>query len=98
MDTRPSSNMMKETVCASLMQCGIDVYDLGMAPTPVVFRESRKIGAGIVVTSSHNPTEWNGLKFIIEGRGINEDELQVVLNNQSIPQTKIGIVKKINSD
>jgi len=98
MDTRPSSNMMKETVCASLMQCGIDVYDLGMAPTPVVFRESRKIGAGIVVTSSHNPTKWNGLKFIIEGRGINEDELQVVLNNQTIPQTKIGIVKKIDSD
>jgi len=61
-----------------------------MSPTPVVFRESRKYGSGIVVTSSHNPLEWNGLKFILEGRGINEQELVTVLQNQSLPKSKIG--------
>ena len=50
-DTRPSCNIVKETASAALMQCGIDVFDLGMVPTPVVFRESRKYGAGIVVTA-----------------------------------------------
>ncbi|NIQ17068.1 MAG: phosphomannomutase, partial [Candidatus Dadabacteria bacterium] len=46
-DTRPSCSMMLETASAALLQNGIDVYNLGMVPTPVVFRESRKYEAGI---------------------------------------------------
>ena len=65
-DTRPSSKILSETVLASLMERGMDVYNLGIAPTPVIFRESRKYGAGIMITSSHNPLQWNGLKFILE--------------------------------
>jgi len=80
------------------MQNGVDVYNLGMSPTPVVFREARKYGAGIVVTSSHNPLEWNGLKFIVEGRGINEQELTTVLQDQSIPKSKIGKEIRITSN
>ena len=49
-----------------MLEKGIDVYNLGMTPTPVAFREAKKIGAGIIITSSHNPLEWNGLKFILE--------------------------------
>ena len=67
--------MIKDTAIAALMKNGIDVFDLGMVPTPVVFREARKYGAGLIISSSHNPIEWNGMKFIIEGRGINEKEL-----------------------
>ena len=97
-DTRSSANMVRETACASVMQNGVDVYNLGMSPTPVVFREARKYGAGIVVTSSHNPLEWNGLKFIVEGRGINEQELTTVLQDQSIPKSKIGKEIRITSN
>ena len=97
-DTRPSANMVMGTACASVMQNGVDVYNLGMSPTPVVFREARKYGAGIVVTSSHNPLEWNGLKFIVEGRGINEQELTTVLQDQSIPKSKIGKEIRITSN
>ena len=82
-DTRPSGHMIVETVKAGLMQSGIDVYDLGIAPTPVVFREARKYGAGVMITSSHNPIEWNGLKFIIDGRGLNQNELDIIKNNQN---------------
>ena len=96
-DTRPTCHIIKETAAAALMQCGIDVFDLGMVPTPVVFRESRKYGAGIVVTSSHNPLEWNGLKFIVDGRGINEDELNSVVNEQVTSKTKIGTETLIGS-
>jgi len=74
-DTRPSGKIIQETISAVLMKNGIDVFDLGMVPTPVIFRESRKYGAGIVISSSHNPIKWNGMKFILEGRGINEKEL-----------------------
>ena len=89
-DTRLSGSMIKDTASAALMKNGIDVFSLGTVPTPVVFREARKYGAGIVVSSSHNPIEWNGLKFIIEGRGINESELPQIIQKQEIPKTKIG--------
>ena len=61
-----------------------------MVPTPVVFREAREYGAGIMVTSSHNPIEWNGLKFIIDGRGLNEDELNTFKNDLDIDKSVIG--------
>ena len=96
-DTRPTGQMIAETVKAQLMESGIDVYDLGMAPTPVAFRESRKYGAGIIVTSSHNPIEWNGLKMIIDGRGINQEQLDTVMKEQSTPKSEIGKEYKIES-
>ena len=90
--------MIIETASAALLQCGIDVYNLGMAPTPVIFRESRKYGAGIIVTSSHNPLEWNGLKFILNGRGINEEELNFLTNDQDTSKSIIGLETKIESN
>ena len=96
-DTRPTGIMVKETAGAALRQNGINVYDLGMAPTPVVFHESQKYGSGIVVTSSHNPIEWNGLKFIIEGRGINESELPQILEHQEYKKSSIGTEDEIES-
>ena len=96
-DTRPSGKMIQETISAVLMKNGIDVFDLGMVPTPVIFRESRKYGAGIVISSSHNPIKWNGMKFILEGRGINEKELPQIINHQEILKSKIGNIKKIKS-
>ena len=99
-DTRPSSDMIRETAKASLMECGIDVYDLGMSPTPVVFRESRKFGAGLMITSSHNPLEWNGLKFLINGRMPKDEELEIITNTQQPEKSpfKIGTEEKIESD
>ena len=96
-DTRPTGKMIQETVSAVLMKNGIDVFDLGMVPTPVVFREAKKYGAGIVISSSHNPIEWNGMKFILDGRGINEKELPQIINHQEISKSKISKIKKIKS-
>ena len=97
-DTRPSAEMLRETTCAALMQNGIDVFNLKLAPTPVVFREARKYGAGIVLTSSHNPLDWNGMKFIIDGRGINHTELETVLSEQNISKEKVGKETEIESE
>ena len=97
-DTRPTGKIILDNVSAVLMQNGIDVYNLGMAPTPIVFREAKKYGAGIMVTSSHNPIEWNGLKFILEGKGINEDELAIVKTKQVIKKEKFGKETLIESD
>ncbi len=97
-DTRPTGKIILDNVCTALTQNGIDIYNLGMVPTPVVFREARRYGAGIMVTSSHNPIEWNGLKFILEGRGINEDELAIVKTKQIIKKEKFGKETLIESD
>ena len=96
-DTRPTGSIIKETASAALMKNGVDVFSLGTAPTPVIFRESRKFGAGLVISSSHNPIEWNGMKFIIEGRGINEQELPKIIEHQDIIKSKIGIEQEVSS-
>ena len=90
MDTRETGEMIQKLVSATMLERGIDVYNLGIVPTPVVFRKAREIGAGIVITSSHNPLEWNGLKFIIDGRGITLDELEIVKNGKNLDKKDIG--------
>ena len=97
-DTRPSSPIIAQIVSASLMAAGIDVYNLGIAPTPAAFREARKYKAGIIVTASHNPLEWNGLKFIIDGRGLFEHELDEMLKTTSKPPDKFGNEFQISSN
>ena len=97
-DTRPTGEIIMNYVSAALMQCGIEVYNLGIVPTPVVFKEARKYGSGIMITASHNPLEWNGLKFILEGRGINEKELEVISNDQKISVSTIGNESFVESD
>jgi len=89
-DTRTTGEMIEKLVSATLLEKGIDVQILGVTPTPVVFRKARELGAGIVITSSHNPLEWNGLKFIIEGRGVTEKELEIVKNERNSNRPKLG--------
>ncbi|HIP58427.1 MAG TPA: phosphoglucosamine mutase [Archaeoglobus profundus] len=69
MDTRLSSPMLKSAVIAGLMSVGADVVDLGIAPTPALqyyVKCKKKVRGGIAVTASHNPKEYNGIKFIQE--------------------------------
>tara|TARA_B110001454_G_scaffold65016_1_gene63207 strand:+ start:5641 stop:6930 length:1290 start_codon:yes stop_codon:yes gene_type:complete len=89
-DTRTTGEMIEKLVSATLLERGIDVHNLGIAPTPIVFRKAKEIGAGIIITSSHNPLEWNGLKFIINGRGITQEELEIVKNERNSNRSNIG--------
>lgn len=97
-DTRPSSYLILQTVSAAIMEQGINVLDLGIAPTPFVFHESIKYGNGIIVTASHNPFEWNGLKFIINGRGIFEKELDLLQQENILSGTQFGEMYALNSN
>ena len=96
-DTRPSSRIIAPVVTAKLMAAGIDVYNLGVAPTPAAFREARKFGAAVMVTASHNPLEWNGLKFIIDGRGLFELELEAMLSMTGSFSNTLGNEFEISS-
>jgi phosphomannomutase len=65
-DTRPSGPMIFGAVSAGLLSVGVDVIDVGVATTPSVALLGRFLGtsASIVITASHNPILWNGIKFL----------------------------------
>jgi phosphomannomutase len=65
-DTRPSGDMIRSAVVAGLLAGGTRVIDLGIATTPATALMTRRMNCdgGVVVTASHNPVEWNGLKFL----------------------------------
>ena len=58
--------MFARAAAAGLMSVGVDVLDLGVVPTPTVQMavEHHHAGAGLILTASHNPIEWNALKFV----------------------------------
>lgn len=64
-DTRPSGPMMRHAVIAGLNAAGCQVLDVGVVPTPTVAVLVEELGAagGICITASHNPVQWNALKF-----------------------------------
>ena len=65
-DTRPSGAMIQSAVTAGLLACGLDVVDLGVVTTPGVGLMAIKTQAAgaVMVTASHNPSQYNGIKFL----------------------------------
>jgi phosphomannomutase len=65
-DARTSGPMFSHAAAAGLMSVGVDVIDVGVVPTPTVQLavEHHHAGAGLIITASHNPIEWNALKFV----------------------------------
>jgi phosphomannomutase len=65
-DPRTSGEMVKHAVIAGILSSGGRVVDIGVCPVPTVQLEvrRRKANGGIAITASHNPAEWNALKFI----------------------------------
>jgi phosphomannomutase len=79
-DTRATGPIASRAVTSAVLGMGTDVIDYGIISTPAIFRESRRNERpAVIVTASHNEPEWNGLKFVVNGRGINQSEMDEVL-------------------
>jgi phosphomannomutase len=65
-DARTSGPMFTRAAVAGLMSVGVDAIELGVVPTPTVQMavEHHRSGGGLILTASHNPIEWNALKFV----------------------------------
>ncbi|HRO73510.1 MAG TPA: phosphoglucosamine mutase, partial [Saprospiraceae bacterium] len=81
-DGRLSGNMVSQLAVNTLIGMGINVVDLGLSTTPTVEMAVPEMGAGagIIFTASHNPKEWNALKFLNDkGEFISpEDGLEII--------------------
>ena len=64
-DTRTTNAMLDQAICAGLLESGVDVIKIGMVPTPLVGYAAEKLDAdaGIMLTASHNPSPYNGIKL-----------------------------------
>ena len=64
-DTRTTNKMLDQAICAGLLESGVDVIKIGMVPTPLVGYATEKLDAdaGIMLTASHNPSQYNGIKL-----------------------------------
>jgi phosphomannomutase len=101
-DSRPSGEMVRAAVISGLVSVGIDVIDIGVVPTPTVEIAVKKLKAvgGICVTASHNPAQWNALKFFNKsGEFITDDEysaLDGIFNSRAFayqPVVGLGQIK-----
>ncbi len=77
-DGRLSSPAMAEAVAGGLRACGLKVLRCGLGPTPLLYFAAQRpeVHAGIMVTGSHNPPDFNGFKFVFAGKPFFGDRIQ----------------------
>ena len=98
--------MIQNLVQSSLISMGVDVVDLGLSTTPTVEIMVQKYNAngGIIITASHNPTEWNALKLLDEnGEFLDSDQGKLIVDFSENKNFKfssvndLGELTKINN-
>ena len=100
-DPRTSSEMIKHAVTAGLLSTGCNVVDLGTLPTPAVQYAVRKYyDGGIMVTASHNPPKYNGLK-LLDSDGIGtpddlEEEIEDIYFNDKQERVTWEVLKRVD--
>lgn len=83
-DGRPHGKNYLEICYKTIINAGFNVVDCGIIPTPTAqfIVQKNQYSGGILLTASHNPTEWNGLKFLDnDGCFVNPEKTKILLNN-----------------
>jgi phosphomannomutase len=99
-DARISGEIVSSLVASTLRSLGIDVIDLGLSTTPTVeiAVPAEGAGAGIIITASHNPKQWNALKFVnFNGEFISHQDGQDVLSLIDENAVEYAPVEKLGS-
>jgi len=79
-DGRHSSEGLLQALAKGLLESGRDVLDIGLAPTPVLYFATHYLDAhsGVMITGSHNPPEYNGLKVVLDGETLSGEAIQAI--------------------
>jgi phosphoglucosamine mutase len=90
-DPRISSEMIEHAIVAGLLSAGSKVVKVGMVPTPTLAIASQKYGCGIMITASHNPAKYVGMKFFKCGISFNtqqQEEIEYILREKKFRYAK----------
>ena len=102
MDGRLSSPKLKEYLIKGLISSGIDVIDIGELPTPLLYFSlyHLNIHNGVMITGSHNPKDYNGLKVVINNKPLFGEHIKELMNsindNNLISNKNSGVIEKNN--
>lgn len=79
-DGRTSGPELSQALSDGLRDSGVDVIDIGMVPTPVLYYATKILDSqsGVMLTGSHNPADFNGLKMVIAGHTVAGDDIQAL--------------------
>ena len=84
-DPRIASEMIENAVVAGLLSAGCKVIKVGMVPTPTLALFSKRLGCGIMITASHNPAKYIGLKLFSDGMSFDtqqQEEIEKILREK----------------
>ncbi len=104
-DGRLSSLALSKSLINGFLKAGKDVIDIGVVPTPIMYFAVNffKLTSGIIVTGSHNPKNYNGLKIIMDGHSLAGEEIQNIykhiVSNKFLKSKNLGTLEnlKINN-
>jgi phosphomannomutase/phosphoglucomutase len=79
-DNRPSGDALREALVRGLTECGVDVVDVGVVPTPLLYwsLHHEPVVGGIQITGSHNPPEYNGFKMCLGTASLHGADIQAL--------------------
>lgn len=79
-DGRLTSDAFVQALIQGLIESGVDVVDLGAVPTPVMYYATQVYGidSGLMITGSHNPSDYNGIKMVLAGTTLAQDDIQIL--------------------
>ncbi len=81
-DSRLSSPKLFSYLTQGITSTGVNVIDIGIVPTPVLYFATHKLNSsnGVVITGSHNPKNYNGFKIVINKKTLSEEGINKILN------------------
>jgi phosphomannomutase / phosphoglucomutase len=91
-DNRPSGGELRDGLVAGLTECGVDVVDVGVVPTPLLYWSLHHlgVGGGIQITGSHNPPEYNGFKLCVGTESLHGEGIQELYRLQAAGRFPTG--------
>ncbi|MDX2345666.1 MAG: phosphomannomutase/phosphoglucomutase [Legionella sp.] len=94
-DARLSSPALAQALKQGLLDSGIDVFDLGEVSTPVMYYATKTVGidSGLMVTGSHNPANYNGIKIVLAGKTLVEADIAALYARVLSGEIKLGAGK-----
>ena len=92
-DGRLSGESLLATFCDAIAQYGIDVNNIGLATSPMLYFAAKKENSksGVMITGSHNPKNYNGIKMVINDNSVSGSEiLSLIKNDETLNNSSVG--------